>query len=122
MLCNVNNRELLAASDSMALRWDVEEDEAPAEEHLELLARLLDDVGGSSGSDADVSDGGSRISQAAGVGLQWRERAADSDGERGERERSEGGEGADSEGELSYAASERVQSQLAGLRRKACLR
>lgn len=119
-----------------APRWDLEEEEPPAEEHLALLARLLGDSADgitSSGSDAEPdishnSDGGAAAaagsSQAESDWLQRRDAAAESDEESsGEGDaRPESGEAAGSEGELSYAASERVRSQLAGLRRKSRLR
>ena len=93
-------------------------------EHLELLARLMHEGGGSSSTDDEVPDSRAASTCAESVGLVRHQSATADEVEGPEREPSDtdSDEASGAESELSYAANERVRSQLAGLRRKARLR
>lgn len=95
-------------------------------EHLELLARLMHESGESSGAEEEALDSGAQASPTESVGLVRQEPAAASDDEGLESGSSDSGDedaaSSNTDSELSYAANERVRSQLAGLRRKARLR
>lgn len=103
----------------------------PAAEHRELLVQLLHDsgdAGARSGEELDAEHG--RVSSgddaAAGSGLPesvWLQRHESGEKSSGKGDaQEESGDESGSQGELSYAASDQVRSQLAGLRRKGRLR